>query len=171
MIEQRQFQSFSGRAPWATFGLAPLLALAAAYFVACFILWSGWKIFLPGADTPFGVRMRGLDNIYFQADKFFYYFAPILVGWGVGVVAFRQRFKALWPSVGLVLIALMGGAAQISAGRTTVPSGFGHIAMNFTHGFSPQSISSSLSHALGILAISGVPWLILRLQTSRASTI
>src|SRR5579859_1830609 len=38
----------------AMIGLAPLLYLAGAYFVACFILWSGWKMFLPGADTPFG---------------------------------------------------------------------------------------------------------------------
>ncbi|WP_348268344.1 permease prefix domain 1-containing protein [Edaphobacter paludis] len=56
MIEQRQFQSWSARAPWATFSVAPLLLLAGAYFVALFILWSGWKMFLPGADTPFGFR-------------------------------------------------------------------------------------------------------------------
>ena len=56
MIEQRQFQSWCARAPWAMFGLAPLFLLAGAYFVACLYLWSGWKIFLPGADTPFGVR-------------------------------------------------------------------------------------------------------------------
>jgi len=54
MIEQRQFQTWSSRAPWAIFGLAPLLALAAAYFIACLYLWCGWQIFLPRADTPFG---------------------------------------------------------------------------------------------------------------------
>src|SRR5580765_2656323 len=30
---QRHFQSWCGRVPWATFGLAPLLILAAAWFV------------------------------------------------------------------------------------------------------------------------------------------
>ena len=54
MIEKRQFQSWCLRAPWATFGVAPLCLLAGAWFVACFILWSGWKIFMPGTDTPFG---------------------------------------------------------------------------------------------------------------------
>ena len=54
MIEQRQFQSWCVRAPWAMFGLGPLFLLAAAWFIALFILWSGWNIFLPGADTPFG---------------------------------------------------------------------------------------------------------------------
>jgi hypothetical protein len=36
-----------------TFVLASLLVLAAAYLVACFVLWSGWKLFLPGTSTPF----------------------------------------------------------------------------------------------------------------------
>ena len=54
MIEKRQFQSWCARAPWAMFGMAPALVLATAWGVALFILWSGWNIFLPGADTPFG---------------------------------------------------------------------------------------------------------------------
>jgi hypothetical protein len=53
MIAQRQFRSWSVRAPWAIFGLAPLVLLAGAYLLACFILWSGWKIFLPDAGMPF----------------------------------------------------------------------------------------------------------------------
>src|SRR2546425_435362 len=41
MIEQRRFQSWCVRAPWATFGLAPLFFLAGTWFVALLILWSG----------------------------------------------------------------------------------------------------------------------------------
>src|SRR5437870_4077450 len=90
MIEQRQFQSWCVRAPWAMFGLAPLCLLAGAYFVACVYLWFGWKIFLPGADTPFGSPtgpMYGVANIYFQAGKLYYFGAPVLVGWGIGLIA------------------------------------------------------------------------------------
>src|SRR6266436_4512498 len=67
-IEQSQFQSWCIRAPWAMFGLAPLLLLAAAYFVACFILRSGWKLFLPGTNTPF-VPVVWLANLYFQVGR------------------------------------------------------------------------------------------------------
>src|SRR6266481_1991984 len=42
-MEQSRFQSWCVRAPWAMFGLAPVVLLAAAYLVACLILWSGWK--------------------------------------------------------------------------------------------------------------------------------
>ena len=174
MIEQRQFQSWSVRAPWAMFSVAPLLCLAGAYSVACFILWSGWKMFLPGTDTPFGSRMSpiaiySLKNIYFQTGRMIYFTAPILVGWGVDLLAIRQRLKAVWPAVGLVLIAWMGATARIQASRTAVPGGLGHIRMNFfTLGPSGQAISDGLLHALVILSLTALPWLILRLQRAHS---
>jgi hypothetical protein len=48
------------RTPWAMFVFAPPFLLAGAYLFACFYLWCGWNIFLPAADTPFGV---GTDYI------------------------------------------------------------------------------------------------------------
>ncbi|MGH9502206.1 MAG: hypothetical protein ACRD20_05085 [Terriglobales bacterium] len=175
MIEQRQFQSWSGRAPWAIFGLAPLLLLAGAYFVACFYLWFGWKIFLPGANTPFGGRVQGpiygFENIYFQAGKFYYFLAPVLVGWGVALVAARQRVKAIWPTVGLVLLAGMGGTAHIQASRTEVPRGLGHISMGFFAIGSPaQGIYDGLFHALVILSLTMLPYMIWRLNKIYSSS-
>jgi len=173
MIKQRQFQSWCARAPWAMLGLAPALVLAAGWVVALFILWSGWQIFLPGADTPFGTghyRLFDLANIYFQFGKAIYFFAPIFVGWGIGVIAARQRLKAIWPAVGLVLIALIGGASQVQAGRTAVPGGLGHIRMGFSlaptvHGGYPYS----LVHAAILLAIAALPYLIWKLQQASQS--
>jgi hypothetical protein len=168
MIEQRQFQSWCIRAPWAMFGLVPLFVLAGAYFVACLILYSGWSMFLPGADTPFGVRVYGFANLYFQAGKSLYYGAPILVGWGIGFIAARQRLKAAWPTVGVVLIALIGGTARVNASRTTVSGGLGHISMDSTLGPSVQSISHGLPHVLVILSLTVMPYLIWRLQRAHA---
>jgi len=165
MIEQRQFKSWSVRAPWATFGFVPPFLLAGAWFVALFILWSGWKMFLPGADTPFGGhRIYKLANWYFQAGKALYYSAPILVGWGIGLIAARQRSKAIWPTIGLALIALMGGTAQVHASRTAVPGGLGHIRMDFALGTSGHSIPDGLFHALVIFSLAVLPYLIWRLQ-------
>jgi hypothetical protein len=173
MIEKRQFQSWCVRAPWAMFGLAPLFFLAGAYFVACSILWSGWKIFLPGTNTPF-VRLDAplygsypvwFAIFYFGVGRLLYFCAPVLVGWGIGLVAARQRLKAVWPTVGLVLIAWMGATAQIHASRTAVPGGLGHISMNFfTLGPSGQGILDGLLHALVIFTLTVLPYLIWRLQ-------
>jgi hypothetical protein len=167
MIERRQFQSWCIRAPWAMFGIAPLFALAGAYFVACLILWSGWKIFLPGTDTPF-VRLDGPAIFYFGVGRLLYYTAPILVGWGIGLVASRQRFKAVWTTVGLVLIALIGATAQVHASRSAVPGGVGHVSMDLAFGHSVQGISSGLFRAVLILSLTALPWLIWRLQRAHS---
>ena len=170
MIEQRQMQSWSARAPWAMFGLGPIALLAAAYLVACVYLWCGWTIFLAGADTPFGIRLPGpiygFENIYFQAGKFYYFSAPVLVGWGIALVAARQRLKAVWLAVGLVLIAWMGATARIHASRTAVP-GFTHISMGFFT-VRLQDVSVGLVHALVILLLTATPYLIWRLHKACA---
>jgi hypothetical protein len=173
MTEQREFQSWSVRAPWATFGLAPLLLLAAAWGVALFLLWSGWHIFLPGADTPFGSRpgqhrIFEFANVYFQIDRALYFGAPVLVGWGIGVIALRQRLRPIWPTVGLVLIALIGGTARVQASRTAVPTGLGHIRMDFVLGSTMPLVRYGLSHALVILTLTVLPYLIWRSQKIRS---
>jgi hypothetical protein len=166
MIEQRHFQSWCARAPWAAFGLAPLSFLAAAYFIACFILWLGWKLFLPGADTPFGAPLPiySFQNIYFQIGRFIYYASPVLIGWVIGLVAARQRLSMAWPMLSLVLIAWMGGTAQIQASRTAVAGGFGHISMNFFRLGSGQNVSEAIFHTLIIFTVALLPHMIWRLR-------
>jgi hypothetical protein len=165
----RSTQSWCARLPWAIFSLTPLFLLAGAYFVACLVLWCGWRAFLPAADTPFGGRTFGLANLYFQFGRFYYYSAPIVVGWGVELIAVRQRVKAAWPAIGLVLVAWMGAAAHIQASRTLVPRGLGHIRIEFALWPSVQSVPAGLFHALVILSLTILPYLLWQLQKSRPS--
>jgi len=160
MIEQHQFQSWCVRAPWAMFGIAPVFLLAGAYFIACFILWSGWKIFLPGNDTPF-VRIEGFAILYFGVGWWLYFGAPVLVGWGIGVVAIRQRFRTAWPFFGLILITWIGCIAQVRVRRPIVPGGAGQVRMGVT--FS-HSFESSLLYGLWILSLMVTPFLFWRLE-------
>jgi hypothetical protein len=169
-----RFHSLCIHAPWAVFGLAPSLLLAAAYFIACLYLWIVWRIFLPAADTPFGIHWAGppyaLQNLSFQFGKFYYFGAPLLVGWTIGLAAARQRIKAVWPTAGLVLVALMGGTAEIHASRKAVPAGLGHIRMDFfAFGPSAQGIYEHIFRASLILIFTMLPYLILRrLQKARS---
>lgn len=166
MIEQHQFKAWSVRAPWAVFGLAPVLLLAAAWSVALFILWSGWQIFLPGADAPFGIAVHGVANLYFQLGKAIYLGSPILAGWGIGAIAARQRLNAAWPAVGLMLIAWMGGTGQVYA-RFTSASG-ARVGMDFILGSFGHGISDGTLHALVLLSITALPYLIWRLRKSNS---
>ena len=91
--------------------------------------------------------------------------APILVsGWGIGLIATRQRSKAVWPTIGLVLIAFIGGTAQVHASRIAVHSGIGHISMDFALGTSVQGVPNGLFHALVIFLLTALPYLFWRLQ-------
>jgi hypothetical protein len=119
-------------------------------------LWSGWKIFLPGTNTPF-VPIDGLAIFYFQVGRLIYFSAPILIGWAIGLVAGRQRLKAGWPAVGWILIAWIGGTAQVRASRTAVRS-VGHIRMGFALGPSVHGIPDGLFHALVIFSLTVLPF-------------
>ena len=167
MIDQRKFQSWCARAPWAMFGMAPVLFLAAAWFVALFILWSGWNIFMPGAATPFGTGhypIFDLANIYFQIGRSIYLGAPILVGWGIGVVAIRQRLKPIWPLMGLALVAFMGGTGQVYAYHPIAPGTLAHVSMGFSFDPIIGGIPYGVTHTMVLLSIMAAPYLIWRLQ-------
>jgi hypothetical protein len=166
VIERRQFQSWCARAPWAIYAVVPTLFLAAAWCVAGCMLWYGWKIFLPGASTPF-IRIDGWREIlYFNVGRLFYFGAPIFVGWGVALIAARQRSKCMWPAIGSILIALIGGMAQVHASGPVAPSGAGQVSIGFTPDYAIQAIPAGLAHASVLLALTILPYLIWRLKTA-----
>lgn len=168
MIAQRRLYSWSARAPWAIFAVAPLLFLVAAWCVALLILWTGWQMFLPGAATPFGTALPGpiyrLENIYFQTGRMIYFGAPFLIGWCISALAVRQRLRAIWPVAGLVLVAIASGTAHVHTDRPAALGSAGYVSMGFTFGSSAQAISGSLIHALVILSLTALPYLFWRLQ-------
>jgi hypothetical protein len=157
MIGQRRFQSWLVRAPWAMFGLTPLVLLAGAYFIACLILWSGWQLFLPGSDTPF-VRIQGVAIVYFGVGKLLYFGAPVVIGWGTTYVAVRQRFRSAWPTTGLALIAIAGAMAHVQVSRPAGTVEVGHVSMTLTLGPSIDVIVQSVSHAAAIFLLVGMPY-------------
>jgi hypothetical protein len=164
------FHSLCVRAPWAIFSLAPVSFLAGCYVAACLILWIGWTIFLPKSETPFGGGpMHGFENLYFQFGKYFYGGAPILVAWVFAGIAARQRAKAAWPLTGFVLVAWIGAAARIRASRTEIPGGLGHIRMDFVLWPWVQNGHEGLVHALVILSLAVLPYLLWRIQIARTT--
>ena len=167
MIEQRSLHSWSSRAPWIACWFAPLFALAGSYLLACLILWTGWKLFLPGTETPF-VPVSGYAVLYFGVGRMLYFAAPVLVGWGIGFMATRQRLRMLWPMAGMGLIAWVGGLAHIHASQAAHSTGGEVVGMSWVLGNSMQEISTSLLHALMILVLTGLPYCVARLQRKSA---
>ena len=123
-------------------------------------------IFLPGMDTPF-VRIDGFAIFYFGVGRLLYFGAPILIGWVIALIAARQKVKAVWPTIGLVLIALISSTAQVHASRPA-PGAGGHVSMDLALGHSLLHISYGLFHALIILSLTALPYLIWRLHKSHS---
>jgi hypothetical protein len=174
MIAQRQFQSpfrsFCVRAPWAAFGLAPVLLLAAGYLVACSILASGWSIFLSGSETPF-VKVSGIAEVYFGIGRMLYLASPVLIGWAITLVAARQQLKLLWPTIGLLLIACIGAGAQVHASRSTtvssgIPLGATHVVLSLNAANASKVLAISPWHAATILTLTVLPYLVWKLRSA-----
>ena len=169
MLAKPELRAWCARVPWAVFGAGPLIVLYALYLAACLILWAGWKIFLPEYDSPFGARAHGFANLYFQAGKYYYFAAPVLVGWWIEFIAARQRVRGLWLAIGLLLVAWTGAAARIQAGRARVHGGFGHISMNFDYWSSIQNPRYGMPHAATILVLATLPYVLWRIQRAHSS--
>ena len=167
MIEQRQFQSWSVRAPWAAFGAAPLLFLAAAWCVALFLPVVRLEYLSTRERYAFRLRPnKWFDAIvYFGIGKSIFFGAPILIGWGIGVVTIRQRLKPVWPAVGLALIALIGGTLKVGVTRARRDPD----ALDISTWASPtgppvRSFRMACFMPLVILSLAVLPYLIWRLQ-------
>lgn len=173
MAERPEFKSFSARAPWLAFGVMPLCLLAAAYFVACLILWSGWKIFLPAAISPFTVvpgPVYGLENIYFQTGRMIYFGAPLVVGWAISITAARHRLRALWPSLGLILTALIGSTAAVRVQRPSL-SMAGQVTMTLAVSPSVRGIFEVALRALVLFSIALLPYFVWRIAEKKSHEI
>jgi hypothetical protein len=165
MTEQRQFQSWCVRVPWAAFGVAPMIVLGAAWLIALLILWTGWNMFLPGSSIPF-VRVDGLPALYFGVGRSIFLSAPLFLGWAIGVVAARQRLRVEWPLVGLLLLALIGGTAQVHTSAQAVAGAARHVSLGFTLAPIVQGNPYGLLHMLMLLAAMMLPYLIWRVRTA-----
>lgn len=171
MLAQPRLQSLTARAPWAIFTLTPLALLAALWFLSLCLLRLGWHLFVPGAVTPFGAPHGPLgfldpQNIYFQLNRALYLGSPILAGWCMVLIATRQRLSALWPLISLALLALLAATSHVQANRLAVPSGLGHIRVDFALRPAAQN-----EYALVVFLFALFPYLLWRLKTSQTQTL
>ena len=165
MLSQPSLHSISARAPWVVFSLTPVAVLAALWLVSLCLLRIGWHIFLPDAVTPFGLgplHFSDPQNIYFQLNRSFYLGAPILAGWCMLLTAARQRLNTLWPLISLTILTLLAATSHVQANRLAIPTGLGHIRVDFALRPAAQN-----EYALVVLFLALTPYLLWKLQTHR----
>lgn len=168
MIARRELRSWTARAPWAVLSAGPTLGLVIGWGVALLILWSGWTWLLPGSPTPF-VPVHGFAIIWFGVGRMLYYSAPLLAGWGMVLLAGRQRVQAVWPVIpGALAVALLGAIGSVDVRPPTLPGHAGDVGIRF---YPPPSLDSIAGqHALVMFLLIAAPYLVWRWRNSRRDT-
>ena len=112
MIERREFQAWTRKAPFAAYLIAPPAALAAAtaLSVAGVVMTVQAVRGGAGAASPLPVWLEQLANcvVFFSHSVL-----PILLAWALGAVAIRQRSLLVWPICGIVALVVLGTSVHV----------------------------------------------------------
>ena len=165
MIERPELRSWTARAPWAVLAAGPVVGLFAAWAMALLILWSGWMWFLAASPTPF-VPIHGFEIAYFGVGRMLYYTAPLLAGWGMVLLAGRQRVQTLWPVIlGSLIVALLGATGAVDVRPPVVPGTTGDVGIRFFP--LPSQLADAAVRALLLFVLVALPYLVWRWRSSR----
>jgi hypothetical protein len=123
MIARKEFRSWSHRAPWAVFFLAPLASLVAIN-LASLVLFVVIVEFFGSASARVPIFVPSwFRGLYTAITEFDLFLLPLMVGWAISCIAVRQRMKPLWPVVGLVVIAVFCGLQTYDIQWSPAPNG------------------------------------------------
>lgn len=116
-LARKELRSWVARAPWAAFLVAPPILLLLVYVLGGLPLMA---LLLPyrGDSSTVPPDIRAAVDLLVQSVI---YAAPVVVGWLMGLVALRQRVAPTWVLGGMVLIAILGGAAEIDVLLANAP--------------------------------------------------
>lgn len=167
MIRRAEFRSWSARAPWAVFLVAPPLALAGIGAVTIALLVAVVEFYRPEPGAH-AILPAWFGPVALLATRFDLLVVPVLLGWGVALTAARQRTKLFWPAIGLAVIALLGGMAEFEVALPTAPGGPGEISLGFALAPPFDGLVPGLVRGAAMLALTLVPYLSWRILRARA---
>jgi hypothetical protein len=162
MTSQSRFRSLAARAPWAFFPGGAILGLAAGYGLTTLLMIGAVEGFarhveqhlMPPAWLP------PVADAIFGFDR---YFLPIVLGWGLGVLAIRQRLRARWPVMAMMCVALLGAALYCRADWPSAPSTWRfHVGSLLDDLADPPSVVGYAAQVFASFSAALLPYLALR---------
>jgi hypothetical protein len=122
MLARTRFRSWTHRAPWAVFMVAPLAALISVYLATQVLTVIIVELFGSGiSHVPMQVP-SWFSAFYSTVIDFNLYLLPLLCGWALSVLAIRQRMAPAWPIIGLSVVAVFCGLETFSVNWATAPN-------------------------------------------------
>ncbi|MEQ1945974.1 MAG: hypothetical protein ABL995_02220 [Bryobacteraceae bacterium] len=137
-----------------------MVLLAAVWFLALVFLWADGSIFLPNSENPLVPLNGPWERLYINAGRLLLFMGPLFIGWGIGLIAARQRAFGLWPIVGLVPVAWLESTTQIEV----LPTAHVAVGIGVHFSLSPHGIPEMVLRSLFLATVTALPWLIWRVR-------
>ena len=128
MIARPELRSWTARAPWAAFLLAPLASLAAVVAAGLALVVFIVQRLHPNADIPMDLPVW-VKVFQMMSTAIDLYMLPMLLIWAILIVALRQRTGVLWPLLGAAALAVIGGALQLDVVLPNAAGAHGEISV------------------------------------------
>jgi hypothetical protein len=176
MLSQPALRSWTGRAPWATLVVGPILLLVLAWSLAILgiVLMLAWLHHPNGLfQPPAWLQRAWLAKVGAALLDLAQVGGPLLIVAWVARLGARQRSRLIWPLLGCVAVALFGASLHWDARWPVFGSPESMLSIGFRGlhpspsggAFSLAVWSQSLPMAFLSLAVAGAAYGIARLRT------
>ncbi|MEC4591061.1 MULTISPECIES: hypothetical protein [Nitrospirillum] len=158
LLQSGEFRSWGARAPWAVYGIAPLLGVLATYGLALGAIVGILVAHRPAPGAHpilppwFGAATMTLGYLHNLV-------LPLLTGGALAWMATRQRMPALWPSVALLIVGIVGGAGVAEVQLPKVADGYVELVVGWSFICPYVNLDMALRHIAAILLLTLVPYL------------
>jgi hypothetical protein len=125
MIAKKRFRSWTSRAPWAVFLLAPFLVVVCGLILTGLLMVSLARTVQPTyvlvADWygSFIALIAGFNECVL----------PLLLGWAMTTVAVKQRMRPMWPILGFLMVAILCGSQSYQINWLHAPNQFSNVGI------------------------------------------
>jgi hypothetical protein len=166
MVARPELRSWTVRAPWAAFLLAPLTGFAAMVAAGLALVVLMVQRLHPNADIPMDLP-AWVTVLKMMITFLDLYMLPLMLIWTILIVALRQRTGVLWPLLGAAAVAMIGGALQLDVVLPNAAGAHGEISVGM--GLLPPyaEFGNSLIRILTNLAATVPAYLAIRARDQR----
>jgi hypothetical protein len=156
---QSDTRSWSARAPALAYAAAPPVAFILVAGLVVAVLPAVAQLF-PSSTAGHALLPPWFAGLAAAIQWFDTMLLPILAGWCLALGATERRARWLWPALGLVALAIIGGALELDIVVPTVPgSGSGEIGFGFAFAPPFDDTASAAARIAVNLAATLLPFL------------
>jgi len=111
-LAREELKSWTARWPWALYGVMPPVILVATVALTLYLVVAISRVvtLFAGEFSLVPAWAAAATNVL---SLFLMYVSPMLLGAAIGYIAIRRRSSWLWPVLGIVLVAILGGLSII----------------------------------------------------------